>query len=371
MDAPVVDHAVLGEGAVAVVSRIRRDDLAHAVAVGLASVLGTQLHGAKVYTSICGATDGCRGVVPPRLVRRDAALGNADRHDRGTISVVVAAKLVLELPLAQANLGITGRERLLSGDGAASDQVVLDLHVGELVTALHVEEVHGVGGVVGEGVAVAVPRDRALAAGSPIEVPQGVGSRMALGANVADLHHTCAEVDVEGRHAVDATEVSHEDAVDVDPHVIVARELEGQGLERPIGFLDHAAVGLREGRGHGDAEVVVVVVARLAVHLVAFAVVLRGDGRVERKEAVVCSFVSPVDVMARVVRKRGDREPSRVLVEHRPVVGTVVEVVAVFILLKKVGCSGVGRLAVLLVIWVEQVREGLAAVFCREDRVTV
>ncbi len=70
---------------------------------------------------------------------------------------------------------------------------------------------------------------------------------------MTDFHFTGSKVDIKRCLLMNATQVTHEHAVDVDPHVIVARELKDHVLV--IGGL--ATVRLDKLRSHGHAKVVV------------------------------------------------------------------------------------------------------------------
>ena len=70
---------------------------------------------------------------------------------------------------------------------------------------------------------------------------------------MTDFYFTGGEVDLERHLLVDAAQIAHEHAVDVNPHVIVARELKDHVFV--IG--GRAARRLDELRGHGHTKVVV------------------------------------------------------------------------------------------------------------------
>ncbi len=77
---------------------------------------------------------------------------------------------------------------------------------------------------------------------------------------VVDLDVSGAEVDVELGEVVDATEVAHEDVIDVDPDVVVSGEFELHvaGAAVVVGHSSDAVFcRLDELRGHRQAEVVV------------------------------------------------------------------------------------------------------------------
>ena len=76
--------------------------------------------------------------------------------------------------------------------------------------------------------------------------------------NMADFHFAGGKVDLERCLLVNAAQVAHEHAIDVDPHVIVARELKNHILV--IGGL--SARRLDKLRGHGHAKVVVELIVR-------------------------------------------------------------------------------------------------------------
>ena len=75
---------------------------------------------------------------------------------------------------------------------------------------------------------------------------------------MTDFHFTGSKVDLERCLLVNAAQVAHEHAIDVDPHVIVARELKNHVLV--IGGL--SARRLDELRGHRHAKVVVEIIVR-------------------------------------------------------------------------------------------------------------
>ena len=70
---------------------------------------------------------------------------------------------------------------------------------------------------------------------------------------MTDFHFAGSKVDLKRCLLVNATQVTHEHAVDVDPHVIVARELKDHVLV----LVGLAVCGLDKLRGHGHAKVMV------------------------------------------------------------------------------------------------------------------
>ena len=70
---------------------------------------------------------------------------------------------------------------------------------------------------------------------------------------MTDMYGTGGEVDLERRLLVDATKIAHEHAVDIDPDVVVTRELKDHVVA--IGGL--AVRRLDELRSHGHAKVMV------------------------------------------------------------------------------------------------------------------
>ena len=76
---------------------------------------------------------------------------------------------------------------------------------------------------------------------------------------MADMHCARGKVDLERRLLVNAAQITHEHAIDVDPDVVITRELK-----------DHVTIGglstlrLDKLRGHGHAKVMVE--ARVSVH---------------------------------------------------------------------------------------------------------
>ena len=117
-------------------------------------------------------------------------------------------------------------------------EVELELHVGVGGAALQVEELEGVVGVVGEGVAF------------PARVV-GLARLLVLGQQcavviVVYLNVARTKVDAQTRAVVNAANVAHKDIVNEHPDVVVAGELEGH----VIIIVRQAAVGLHESRGH-------------------------------------------------------------------------------------------------------------------------
>ena len=127
-------------------------------------------------------------------------------------------------------------------DGALRDgyQVVFEREVGVRVAPLQIEEVQGVVGVVGQGIAA-------------LDAQQGPELLALLCA--VDLDYAGRKVDLDGSRVVDAAQVRHQHLVDKDPHVVVAGKLIGDRL--PLGFIHMAAVLLDKARGHVDAEIMV------------------------------------------------------------------------------------------------------------------
>lgn len=74
---------------------------------------------------------------------------------------------------------------------------------------------------------------------------------------MADMHCARGKVDLERRLLVNAAQITHEHAIDVDPDVVITRELK-----------DHVTIGglatlrLDKLRGHGHAKVVVELIVR-------------------------------------------------------------------------------------------------------------
>jgi len=152
-------------------------------------------------------------------------------------------------------------------------EVVLKRHVGVGVAALKIEEVEGVVGVVSEGRA----RQPGGHAGGAHNLRDGLAiaaviERLALVVRVVvaaaiviakraviiDVYATCGEVNLDRSGVVDATQIAHKHAVDINPYVVVAREVIGNLLTtlRPIGSRV-ATVLLNKTGGHVQTEVVV------------------------------------------------------------------------------------------------------------------
>ena len=116
-------------------------------------------------------------------------------------------------------------------------EVELELHVGVGGAALQVEELKGVVGAVGEGVAVEA---RSVLIRLLVLVLQC--------AVVITVHLNVArtKVDAQTRAVVNTADITHEDIVDEHPDVIIAGELEHHVVAR----VRLAASRLHESRGH-------------------------------------------------------------------------------------------------------------------------
>ena len=111
-------------------------------------------------------------------------------------------------------------------------EVEADFEVGSAFAAFHIEDLDAVVGTIGKG--VAVPVHAVLLTGRFIlrfdgrAVPNGRIRFRCITADrrirVADF--TCCEVDGAALRIVDAAEVKDKHAIDVNPHIIVAGELE-------------------------------------------------------------------------------------------------------------------------------------------------
>ena len=132
-------------------------------------------------------------------------------------------------------------------------EVELELHVRCARAALQIEETQLVLGAAAEGVAGKVGGGT-----GSLELRLDVGRfEDLLGSictiNMTDFHFAGSKVDLKRCLLVNATQVTHEHAVDVDPHVIVARELKDHVLV----LVGLAVCGLDKLRGHGHAKVMV------------------------------------------------------------------------------------------------------------------
>ena len=116
-------------------------------------------------------------------------------------------------------------------------EVELELHVGVGGAALQVEELEGVVGAVGEGVAVEA---RSVLIRLLVLVLQ-CAVVIAVHLNVART-----KVDAQTRAVVNTADITHEDIVDEHPDVIIAGELEHHVVAR----VRLAASRLHESRGH-------------------------------------------------------------------------------------------------------------------------
>ena len=267
-----------------------------------------------------------------------AVIGDAGGNGRAVGDVVVLVGLVEGEDRAVHRVVVL--VDLLELRHRLGEEVELDLHVRGARTALQVEEVEGVRGAVGQGVAA-----QALGDAAGLEDARQRAFRPAV-----DEHLARTEVDARAHGVVDAAHIAHEHAVDVDPHVVVARELEGHVVAA------HQAIGgLREHRGHRQAEVVVERVVTRA-RVVGLQLPARDAenlvGRVEGEE------LSTVDgrLVVHVEAVGGG-------VVGRVVDGAVVDVIS-GLNLKEPGDAWVGSLAVLRPCGiggaVEKVCEGLA-----------
>ena len=103
-------------------------------------------------------------------------------------------------------------------------------------------------GVAGE-VGVLTSGDELLPNGSFFDVsPVSIRT-----VNMTDFHITGSKVDIKRRLLVNAAQIAYEHAIDIHPHIVVARELKGHVFA--IGGL--ATVRLDKLRGHGHTKVVV------------------------------------------------------------------------------------------------------------------
>ena len=133
-------------------------------------------------------------------------------------------------------------------------KVELERHVRCARAALQIEEAQRVLGAAEKGVTKEV--GSICAGGFELCLDVGIfdfflGSIRTV--DMTDFYFTGGEVDLERRLLVDAAQIAHEHAVDVNPHVIVARKLKDHVFV--IGGL--AARRLDELRGHGHTKVVV------------------------------------------------------------------------------------------------------------------
>ena len=133
-------------------------------------------------------------------------------------------------------------------------EVELERHVRCARAALQIEEAQLVLGAVAEGVAGEVGGVRL--GGFELCLDVGffdflLGSIRAV--NMTDFHFTGSKVDLKRCFLVNAAQVTHEHTIDIDPHVVVARELKNHVLV----FGGLATVRLDKLRGHGHAKVVV------------------------------------------------------------------------------------------------------------------
>ena len=133
-------------------------------------------------------------------------------------------------------------------------KVELERHVRCARAALQIKEAQRVLGAVAEGVVAEV--FGICAGGFELRLDGGffdflLGSIRTV--NMTDFHFASSKVDIKRRLLVDATKIAHEHAIDVDPYVVVARELKDHVFV--VGGL--ATVRLDKLRGHGHAKVVV------------------------------------------------------------------------------------------------------------------
>ena len=138
--------------------------------------------------------------------------------------------------------------------GGSSVEVRHELQVGRTRAALQEEELHLVLRVGLERVAavVEVLRGRVLAERSLVERAQGGGfvRRRACAwvkhaGPVGDGHLAGREVDAQAARVVNTAHVTHQHAIDVQPHVVVADK-----VEHHVATVDLAVLRLRELRGH-------------------------------------------------------------------------------------------------------------------------
>ena len=138
-------------------------------------------------------------------------------------------------------------------------EVELKRHVRCTSAALQIEETQRMLGAVAESVAGEVGGIRAGSLELRLDVgcfDFFLGSIRAV--NMTDFHFTGSKVDLKRCFLVNAAQVTHEHTIDIDPHVVVARELKNHVLV----FGGLATVRLDKLRGHGHAKVVVECIVR-------------------------------------------------------------------------------------------------------------
>ncbi len=110
------------------------------------------------------------------------------------------------------------------------------MQVGCTGTALHVIHIHGVGAVILESIAaeelidtVCVPRITVRKNADPLKAAfDGCRSGVFRREGIRDL--SALKINLSGSCIVDAAQIKHQHAVDIDPHVIVAIEFKGDGV---------------------------------------------------------------------------------------------------------------------------------------------
>ena len=133
-------------------------------------------------------------------------------------------------------------------------EVELERHVRCARAALQIKEAQRVFGAVTEGAAGEV--GGICTGGVELRLDGGffdflLGSIRTV--DMTDFHFAGSEVDIKRRLLVDAAQIAHEHAIDIDPYVIIARKLK----DHVLAFGGLATVRLDKLRGHGHTKVVV------------------------------------------------------------------------------------------------------------------
>ena len=277
---------------------------------------------APVFHNQLGAGDGACAV-SAAAIGHDCLRASIHKVACRIVPAVKANQLELELVAAQDVFFVLAVVGLVGRKVGRRDQVVVDVHVRLSAATLEVEEVEGVVRAGLEG--LALPLVPVSNTSSRKEAEQ----RPLRG--TVDNHVAGLEVNVNLGAVMDAARVAHQHAVNVDPHIVVARELKLHGLVDACG-VEHLAV-----RGHGELRVDV------------------------RSHPEVLGAKGPEAANLRVVGGLlGKRERLGPRVKVCPVVTAVVGVVALAVHIEQLVDSRIARLAAMRNGGVEQVGQRLA-----------
>ena len=133
-------------------------------------------------------------------------------------------------------------------------EVELKRHIRCARAALQIKEAQRVLGAVAEGVVAEV--FGICAGGVELRLDGGIFDFL-LGSirtvDMTDFYFTSGEINLKRCFLVNAAQIAHEHAVDIHPHIVVARELK----DHVLAFSGLATVRLDKLRGHGHAKVMV------------------------------------------------------------------------------------------------------------------